>query len=711
MTEEKRGEAWARERWEQLQPILFPEAWPETDRTLSGGFAVEAMLDPRWSQVPEGFLLSNAVVSTPLERRYACVEGEICFEACLFIEAVSVTYAEFKRRIRFLGCTFNGDLNLEASELSELWLSPSATGRPTLIHGGANFFALNIGERLICEKTQFLNEAREAYFNSIEVANHVSLNESLFRGGVNFIGAEIGGQLICNKTEFLSKEGIVYFNSAKVAHHALFREAIFEGPVDFISVKIGGQLYCEKAQFRSSDGAVDVGGAKVTDHLNFSGALFHGPVRLGAAEIGGQFICDQAQFLNEGAEAYFNSAKISRHASFRETIFHGPVNFVGAEIGGQLICEESQFLSPEGLAYFNGAKISHHVSFRGAVFHGPADFGGMDVGNQLLCERAQFLSSSKTASFNSAKIKEGAFFRGAFFHGPVDLVGISNGTSFYCEGAQFLHPQEVVNFDNMRVDGFASFQGAVFEGPVYLSHCAFSQNLLLEGVRFKGFLSFYNTTITGTLYLFSPSEIQGGASVFVTQLPAAADLRGLTYDRTDLGSEERWQKWIDLRREGGDYDPGPYLVLEQSFRRAGRDDLGDRVHFEMRRSEEQFLKRRKRAGKYILHCLWRWSVGYGVGGQRLFYLISAVFLSTYFFVRDADRQGLFQPGEKPDPNPFSPFWYTLDLLLPGVSLDYQEHWRATDGVISFFSRAVILVGWILVPLAVAQLAGLLKKKE
>lgn len=570
MTEEKRGEAWARERWEQLQPILFPEAWPETDRTLSGGFAVEAMLDSRWSQVPEGFLLSNAVISTPLERRYACVEGEICFEACLFIEAVSVTYAEFKRRIRFLGCAFNGDLNLETSELSELWFSPSAKGRPTLVHGGANFFALNVGERLICEKTQFLNEAREAYFNSIEVANHVSLNESLFRGGVNFIGAEIGGQLLCNKTQFLSKEGIVYFNSAKVARHALFREAVFEGP---------------------------------------------------------------------------------------------------------------------------------------------ADFGGMDVGNQLLCERARFLSSLKTASFNSAKIKEGAFFRGAFFHGPVDLVGISNGTCFYCEGAQFLHPHEVVNFDNMRVDGFASFQGAVFEGPVYLSHCAFSQNLLLEGVRFKGFLSFYNTTITGTLYLFSPSEIQGGASVFVTQLPAAADLRGLTYDRTDLGSEDRWQKWIDLRREGGDYDPGPYLVLEQSFRRAGRDDLGDRVHFEMRRSEEQFLKRRKRAGKYILHCLWRWSVGYGVGGQRLFYLISAVFLSTYFFVRDAGRQGVFQPGEKPDPNPFSPFWYTLDLLLPGVSLDYQEHWRATDGVISFFSRAVILVGWILVPLAVAQLAGLLKKKE
>lgn len=185
----------------------------------------------------------------------------------------------------------------------------------------------------------------------------------------------------------------------------------------------------------------------------------------------------------------------------------------------------------------------------------------------------------------------------------------------------------------------------------------------------------------------------------------------MTYDRTDLGSEERWRRWIDLRREGGDYDPGPYLVLEQSFRRAGRDDLGDQVHFEMRRSEEQFLKQRKRVGKYILHCLWRWSVGYGVGGQRLFYLISAVFASTYFFVYNTHRQGFFQPGEKPDPNPFSPFWYALDLLLPGVSLDYQEHWQATGEAISIFSRAVILVGWILVPLAVAQLAGLLKKKE
>jgi len=780
MAEEKRGEAWARERWERLQPILFPEEWPEEDRTLSGEFVVEAMLDRRWAQMPEGFFLLNAVISTPLVRRYACVEGEICFEACLFQEAVSVTYTEFKRRIRFLGSVFNGDLNLEAGALSELWLYPSAKGNPTLLRGGANFFALNVGERLICEKVQFLNETKEAYFNSIEVANHVSLKESLFRGPVNFIGAEIGGQLICDKTQFLSKEGIVYFNSAKISQHALFREAVFEGPVDFLSAKVGvslycsraifhegvtlveaviesslyfdqakflnakqpvrfngirvgglasfyeatfqgpadfltaeirGQLYCEKAQFLGADAVVELGSAKISDHLSLSGSVFHGPVKLGATHIGGQLICDRTQFLNQAEEVYMNGAKIAHHASFQEALFQGPVNFVGVEIGGQLICDRAQFLSQEGLAYFNGAKVAHHASFRDARFHGPVDFGVIEIGNQFLCERAQFLNPSKIASFNSARVKGGGFFREASFHGPVNFVGISLGTCLYCEEAKFLNPHDMVNFDNMQVEGFASFQGAFFAGPVYLSHGIFSHNLLLEGVQFKSFLSFYNTRVAGTLYVFSPSETEGGTTALATELPDAADLRGLTYDRTDLESGERWRKWIRLRHDADSYDPGPYLVLEQSFRRAGRDDLGDQVHFEMRRAEGRFLQRRRRFGKFALHSLWRWSVGYGVGGERLFYLISAAFVSTYFLIYSADRQGLFQPGKEPDSNPFSPLWYTLDIFLPGVSLDYQSHWQTIDGVVSSVIRAMTLVGWILVPLAVAQLAGLLKRKE
>ncbi len=101
--EEVRGEAWAKAQIEREQPIRFPADWPEADRSLSGAFVLDAILDARWAKVPEGFVLANAVVTTPVERRYAHVQGELTFEDCTFTAEVRLPYATLERRVRFLG--------------------------------------------------------------------------------------------------------------------------------------------------------------------------------------------------------------------------------------------------------------------------------------------------------------------------------------------------------------------------------------------------------------------------------------------------------------------------------------------------------------------------------------------------------------------------------------------------------------------------------
>jgi hypothetical protein len=67
------------------------------------------------------------------------------------------------------------------------------------------------------------------------------------------------------------------------------------------------------------------------------------------------------------------------------------------------------------------------------------------------------------------------------------------------------------------------------------------------------------------------------------------------------------------------------------------------------------------------------------------------------------------PANKPDVQPpFQPFIYTLDLLLPVVSLHVRDAWIA-HGAALWWSVGFIVMGWILTTAVVLSLTGLLKR--
>ena len=57
--------------------------------------------------------------------------------------------------------------------------------------------------------------------------------------------------------------------------------------------------------------------------------------------------------------------------------------------------------------------------------------------------------------------------------------------------------------------------------------------------------------------------------------------------------------------------------------------------------------------------------------------------------------------------PFSPFWYSLDLFLPLIDLHAARYWIPKPGaaITRFYSRVHILLGWIFVPLFLASWFG------
>jgi len=68
--------------------------------------------------------------------------------------------------------------------------------------------------------------------------------------------------------------------------------------------------------------------------------------------------------------------------------------------------------------------------------------------------------------------------------------------------------------------------------------------------------------------------------------------------------------------------------------------------------------------------------------------------------------------QKPEDTPrvYSRFWYSLNLFLPVVDLQAGKVWKpkADQTFLRNYMRVHILLGWILVPLVLAAVTGLIK---
>jgi hypothetical protein len=77
---------------------------------------------------------------------------------------------------------------------------------------------------------------------------------------------------------------------------------------------------------------------------------------------------------------------------------------------------------------------------------------------------------------------------------------------------------------------------------------------------------------------------------------------------------------------------------------------------------------------------------------------------------------LFSPKkmepQKPEDTPrvYSRFWYSLGLFLPFVDLQADKVWKpkADQTFLRNYMRVHIMLGWILIPIVLAALTGLIK---
>ena len=190
---------------------------------------------------------------------------------------------------------------------------------------------------------------------------------------------------------------------------------------------------------------------------------------------------------------------------------------------------------------------------------------------------------------------------------------------------------------------------------------------------------------TGRLYdVWRPGE-SGDASHHY-----AVRIRGLVYDSLGEGSDDSNTRlhWLAHAEDG--YVPQGYDQLSAVFRRAGRDEDARRVDVEKHRRGRRGLPAPARAGSYLVDGL----VGYGYKTWRagvialLIIIIGGVVFNAAFPQHMVPTRSV---GQLPH---FNPWLYSLDAVLPGVSLGQTSAW-APRGIAQIWYAFSVVAGWLL----------------
>jgi hypothetical protein len=356
------------------------------------------------------------------------------------------------------------------------------------------------------------------------------------------------------------------------------------------------------------------------------------------------------------------------------------------------------------------------------------------------------------------KVGGDALFDNAKFLGPVNFRYANIANNFSANNATFQDAKHGAVFSGMKVGGDATFYAAVFNGPVHFSYadfarlslsCPFSPEVAaqfhMQGMSYKyiravslpelplgleyipKFPQFEISPVLRKIPLyplpayipkfprfkFEPMQdprlmiLYPGYRGVPAYLVRPVTFQSPSYVPAILESESESPEELLKLADWSAYSADVYSNLEGFFLRRGDRDDADKAFFagKHRQREEYFGSGHwfRWLGSWTLDLL----VGYGRHPWQAG--IPCVVLIALGCV-------LFSPKKMEPQNPnetprvYSRFWYSLGLFLPFVDLQVGKVWKpkADETFLRNYMRVHILLGWILIPLVLAAVTGLIK---
>jgi uncharacterized protein YjbI with pentapeptide repeats len=362
-----------------------------------------------------------------------------------------------------------------------------------------------------------------------------------------------------------------------------------------------------------------------------------------------------------------DNAQIPREVALEHCQFNARVTFVNASFAGNVSFAVSAF---KAAAIFNFMKVRNTANFISAVFEGPVNFAGAEIPHFYVLS-AKFKDKKGGAGFYGMRVADSAVFDHAVFEGLVVFSKADMARDFEARGAEFQNKEKTAKFNGMKVGGDAFFNAAVFEGGVDFSYADFGR-----------------LDLSGALWPKGAAHMQ--AMSYKSILAASGEL-------------ESHKALLDLVSQAA-YSADVYSHLEEFFLRQGYRAEADKAFIEGKRHERrEKLHGLGWLGSWLLDAL----VGYGRRPWQAG-IPCAVLVALGCILFSPKKM---EPQQLEDtPRVYNRFWYSLGLFLPFVDLQSNKVWKpkADQTFLRNYMRVHILLGWILVPLVLAAVTGLIK---
>lgn len=237
------------------------------------------------------------------------------------------------------------------------------------------------------------------------------------------------------------------------------------------------------------------------------------------------------------------------------------------------------------------------------------------------------------------------------------------------------------------------------------------------GTAGKGFFA------TNEFYLanshFQKITIYGFKQWLANRQASAVSLDGFSFQEIGLPCDGKFCSPAEflqlLDSPQVSYSPQPYLVLEQYLNANGDADDANNVYIHMRKRQRG---RRMSSAARVADWFLEWVVGYGrepvlsVWWTLGFIALGMLLFSPHRMVAQQGQDGQTDPGQtdlgKKSPA-YSRFWYSLDVLAPAIELGADKAWQPDPNwwLGRNYSYVHRIVGWILAPLILAALTGVI----
>jgi hypothetical protein len=388
---------------------------------------------------------------------------------------------------------------------------------------------------------------------------------------------------------------------------------------------------------------------------------------------------------------------------------------------------------------FVGSEVLTRVRFASCTFDGGIDFSGSQFDKDLVFENVTFKTYSSSDDDNSNQVQ----LIGTTVKGTLEFISAGSGATEFDIPVDFTRLQAGVlivnaNFDfnqsadsNPDLDLTEAYVSSDFSLSVVKDRPRYvqSQFLKVDGSMTLGSAPLSPQSPAGgflptagfdlshsrfqalTIFNFQQWCQPGSDKTCVSGGSGRVGLDGFSFqylyiDQAGEQSAAKMAQFVDS--PGCLYSASPYLMLEQYLRSNGYPELADEVFIRMRIRQRREAIWKHRRLSWLADWLLYVFTGYG---RRPIYSLPAVLLLVvfgWFIFRNRDR--MQATGDKNDPGPYSPFWYSVDLLLPIIELGVASNWRPEPGW--WFGRTYApiqrIAGWILLPLILAALAGVIQ---